>query len=262
MTQRSLFLMLAALVLTASAVIAAQGVPTVFSSSEYHILSLGQISPDLPAVLQKAQSAGYTLVTYDGDAVSVDRGPLDPSVSLNTILGDPNLLIIDTDRLYVTCRRDPYSYTVRPGDAGYELVLRPHALLPVQETLTEVLMELQALGVVGSEVNLQFASFPRDETKGPPPPAGVSIESSLYRLTVAEDWFRFAAENGLTQVGLRVSVVAEILPGESLDSSFASFVEQEGETLVRLLLPIDRLLALARSAAVEYVRTPRQPFVP
>lgn len=262
MTRRSSILMLAALILTASAVLTAQGVPTVFSSSEYHILSLGQISPDLPAVIQTAQSAGYTLVTYDGDAVSVDRDPLDSGASLSTILGDPLLLIVDTGRLYLTCRRDQYSYTVRPADAGYELVLRPHATLPVQETLTDVLMELQALGAVGSEVDLRFASFPRNEMKGPLPPEGVAIESPLYQLTVAEDWFRFAADNDLTQVGLRVSVVAEILPGESLDSSFASFVEQEGDTLVRLLLPIDRLLALARSAAVGYVRTPRQPFVP
>ncbi|HDS28888.1 MAG TPA: hypothetical protein ENN96_00220 [Candidatus Acetothermia bacterium] len=262
MTLRSPILMLAMLVLATSATIFAQGVPSVFSSSEYHILSLGQISPDVSSVTQAAQSAGYTLLMYEGDAVSVDRGPLDSSVPLSTILEDPRVLIVDTGRVHLTCRGAVYRYTVRPTDSGYELVLSPSADLPVLDTLTEILLELQSLGVVGSEVNLQFSSFSKDALKGPAPPDDLFIDSALYQLTVAEDWFRFAADAGLTQVGLRVSVVAEILPGESLDASFTTFVEQAGDRLVRLLLPIDRLLALARSTAVGYVRTPRQPFVP
>jgi len=56
--------------------------------------------------------------------------------------------------------------------------------------------------------------------------------------------------------------VAEKLPGAALASTFSTYVTEETESLARLLLPIERLIALADSASVGYVRTAYQPAVP
>jgi hypothetical protein len=262
MIRRGTIVLLSLLILTASMALDAEELPTSFLSSHYYILSLGALSFDLSSVIQSASAVGTSVVEFDAGAISVDRGTEDPNVPLETVLGDPSVLVVDSGRLLLSRTGDAYRFTVRPSACGYELVINPSADSDLHETLADVLGTLQELGLLGAEVSLQFSSFAKAELKGPQPPADLAIESTLYGLTVAADWFSFAAAQALTQVGLRVAVVAEKLPGAQLNSQFAPYVEQETDSLVRLLLPIDQLLPLARSASVGYVRTPRQPFVP
>ncbi len=229
-------------------------VPSTFAQTHYYILSLGKLSAEPSAVVQSAQSEGFSLAQFD----EADIG----ETELATILDAPMALITDGSRFYLRARLEGYTYTVRPSGDGYELVINPSEDVVVNDVLAAVLMDLQGFGILGSEVNLAFASYAKADLKGPASPDGVFIESTLYGLVVAEDWFAFAAANGLTQVGLRVEIVAEKLPGGALSSDFASYVLEESESLVKLLLPIDELLALAQSESIGYVRIAYQPAVP
>jgi len=151
---------------------------------------------------------------------------------------------------------------VRPGDGGYTLIIFPHRDLPQGETIFSLLGTLQKLGVIGAEVAMEgFRSFEKDAEKGPEPPAEAAIDSDLYGLTVAADWFSFASSLGLTRVGLRVEVVAEKLPGGAIPEEFQPYIIPGSETdqLAKLLLPIHRLVDLARSSFIGYVRPPYQP---
>jgi len=237
-------------------------VPTSFATTHYYVLSLGAMSVDLPAFIQTAQSAGYTTIQFEGDAISVRRDGEVADVAVEIALADEQVLLIDAARFYLRETSAAYVYTVRPAEVGYELVINPLQELSINDTLTSILIALQQLGVLGSEVNLEFSSFAKADLKGPAPPADVLIESTLYGLTVAEDWFSFASANGLTQVGLRVEIVAEKVPGGVLDASFIDYVIEETESLVKLLLPIDELLSLAKSSSIGYVRIAYQPAIP
>ena len=88
------------------------------------------------------------------------------------------------------------------------------------------------------------------------------MDSLLYRLVIAEDWFSFAATNGLTVTGLRADVVVEKLPGSDLAEAFEAYAYQETEQLAQLLVPISRLVALASAESTGYVRPAYRPAVP
>ncbi|MFC2082805.1 hypothetical protein ACFLSG_02055 [Candidatus Bipolaricaulota bacterium] len=254
-----LFALLAlALVLPASGA----DVPTSFLGTHYYILSLGEMTVDLPSLIQTSQSAGYSVIQYDGDVASVYRGSEAAAVDVSTALTDAQVLLADGNRFYLRETTESYTFTVRPAELGYELVINPNQDLLLNDTLASILVALQQMGILGSEVNLDFASFAKADLKGPAPPAGVPIDSTLYGLAVAEDWFAYAILKGFSQVGLRVEVVAEKLPGGVLGLEFSSYVVEETDSLVKLLLPIDELLALAKSSSIGYVRVPYQPAVP
>lgn len=237
-------------------------VPTSFAPSHYYILSLGEMSVDLSALIQTTQSAGYSVIQYDDDTATVYRGGEAVDMDVATALADEYLLLVDGSRFYLREIGEAYAFTVRPAEVGYELVINPQQELSINDTLASVLMTLQQIGILGNEVNLEYASFAKADLKGPAAPAGVFIESTLYGLTVAEDWFAYAAVKGFTQVGLRVEIVAEKVPGGVLDAKFVDYVVEETESLAKLLLPIDELLPLARSTSIGYVRMAYQPTVP
>jgi hypothetical protein len=237
-------------------------VPATFASTHYYILSLGGMSVDLTALQQTAQSAGYTIIQYDGDEAFAYRAGEAAAVDTVVALADSTLLLVDGSRFYLRETSESYNFTVRPAEIGYELVINPSQDLSVNDTLASILMGLQQIGILGNEVNLEFASFAKADLKGPAAPAGVPIDSTLYGLTIAEDWFAYAAAKGLTQVGLRVEIVAEKLPGGVLAAEFADYAVEETESLVKLLLPINELLALAKSSSIGYVRIAYQPSIP
>jgi hypothetical protein len=216
---------------------------------------------DLPALLQMTQSGGYSVIQYDGDDVSAHRGG-EAATDATSVLADDALLLVDGSRFYLHETSESYNFTVRPAEIGYQLVIDPSQDLPVNDTLASILMGLQQIGILGNEVNLEFESFAKADLKGPAAPVGVPIESTLYGLTVADNWFTYATAKGLTQVGLRVEIIAEKVPGGVLEAAFADYVVEETESLVRLLLPIDELLALAKSTSIGYVRTAYHPSVP
>ncbi len=256
--------MLAALIaLTIAGAAAAASEPTsTFLASNYYLLSLGLVTVEVDALRAAAQTAGYSIVSYDGDVPQAfhEGEPVDSSA--DTVLFDEQLLVIDGDRFLLRDAADGFRYTVRPGIDGATLVIDPSRDLPMGETLDTALTSLQSLGIIGNEVSFEVESFPKSAPKPPPPPQDASLDSTLYGLLVARDWFDFAAAHALALVGLRVEVVAELLPEATLAAAYEPYVTGRTDGLVKLQLPIDLLVALARSEAVGYVREPYRPSVP
>jgi hypothetical protein len=251
-----------AVLLLGSVSVCATDATTGFLQTHYYLLSLGQIAADVDSVRQAAQSSGFSLVVYDGDSAQGFRGHDPVTATAETVLSDDRLLVVDSGRFFLRQSGDGFIFSVRPTENGYELVVDPLQDLSMSDVLGSVLAVLQSMGILGNEADLNVQAYARNDLKGPPPPAGVAIESTLYSLLVARDWFDYATTKGLALVGLRVEIVAEILPGASLAEPFTSYVVEQVEGLAKLSLPIDQLLALARSSAVGYVRVPYRPSVP
>jgi hypothetical protein len=251
----------AAAILVGATVIALHGEPSVFTSSNYYVFGLAGTSIDLAALDQAVQSAGYTVIRYDGNTI-VAHVAGDPSTaSVAELLAGERVLVVDGSRFLLRVRDDAYTYTLRPAVSGLELVFSPHADQGM-DAVVDVLLSLQALGVIGSEVDFNFQSYAKDSLKGPAPPDGVGIDSDLYWLTIAEDWHAFAAAKGITLVGLRVEVVAEVSPDALIPSDYFGYVTSESGSLVGLLLPIDLVVSLASSDSVVLLRQAYQPTAP
>jgi len=259
---RRMVLILAVVFLPAVALTGFGQASSQFLQTQYYILSLGKIELDLDGLVQTAKSGGFSVIAYEGESPAVYRGQELVNRSVEEALSDERILVVDVGRFYLRTASAEYTYAVRPAVEGYELVLSPFQDLAIAETLSSVLMSLQEIGIVGDSVDLEFSPFVKNDLKGPPPPTGVALESTLYRLVIAEDWFQHSVDNSLTMIGLRVEVVAEKLPGNSLPERFAPFVVEETEQLAKLLLPIDELIPLAGSNSIGYVRMPYQPVVP
>lgn len=252
---------LAFLLLGTFSVVAADAT-TSFLQTHYYLLSLGRVAADIESIRQAAQSSGYSVIAYSGDSVQTYRGAETLGTDPGAVLSDERLLVVDSGRFLLRESGEGFVFAVRPVEIGYELVIDPQQDLAMSDVLGSVLIALQSMGILGNEASLDVQAYVKDDPKGPQPPAGVAIESTLYSLLVARDWFGYAASKGLSLVGLRVEVVAELVPGAALAEPFVSFVVEEAEGRAKLLLPIDQLLVLARSDAVGYVRTPYHPSVP
>jgi hypothetical protein len=247
--------LVAALLFGATAV--AQG--GMLLKTDYYLLSIGTIDLPMPSLVQSAQGQGFAVIVRDGGTMSAYRGTRATQESEDALLGADSLLYVDGATFLLRVKGQTIDYTVRPGESGYALVLDPHEDLPLAQTVGTILGALQQLGIVGSEVDMTFTSFAKGLEKDPEPPAGVAIDSGLYALCVAPDWFATAKAKGFTRVGLRVEVVAEKLPGASLPEAYSPYVESETDALAKVLLPIEKLVDLAQSSGVGYVRPPYQP---
>ena len=251
------------LLLTLGSLLITGQTSTDFVQTHYYILSMGQVNVDTDALAESLQGRDFTVILYDGDTARVYRGPdLATDVSVQGALADEAVLVVDGDRFCLRVAGSQFAYAVRPAAGGYELVVSPSQDVTIADALASILMSLQEMSVVGDSVDLEFAAFAKNDLKGPPPPAGASIDSILYRLVVSEDWFAFAAANSLALTGLRVNVVVEKLPEGSLPEAFATYAYEETEQLAKLLVPVDRLVALASAESIGYVRPPYQPAVP
>jgi len=234
---------------------------TTFLETHYYLFPLGPAACGPDAVAQVARVQSYSMILYDNGSVEAFRGdsPVDAPADL---LDDRHLLIVDRDRFLLRSAGDGFTFTVRPAESGYELVIDTERALPIQAVLDSVLVSLTSFGLLGDELNLDMQAYAKDNLKGPQPPSGVPIESTLYGLKVSRDWHDYAARVGLTLVALRVEVVAELEPGASLDTRFAAWIIESGAGLEKLALPIEQLVVLARSAGVSYIRAPYRPSVP
>lgn len=235
---------------------------TTFLQSHYYILSLGQVAADADSIRHAAQSSGFSVIMYEGNSAQAFRGDDPVGTAAEAVLTDERLLVVDSGRFLLRESGDGFTFSVRPSETGYELVIDPQQDLSIPETLGSTLVALQSMGILGAEASLDVQAFAKDDLKGPPPPPGVAIESTLYSLLLARDWLDYAATKEITLVGLRVEIVAEILPDASLAEPFVPYVVNEAEGLAKLFLPVDQLLALARSSAVGYVRVPYRPSIP
>jgi len=260
MRRISTVFVLAALLLAATAASAADAASE-FLSTDYYILPFGRIAADIESIQQSAQSSGYSILTYNVDPLQAlrDGVPVEPAAS---VLDDERLLVVDGDRFLLRAPGDGFSYTVRPSETGAELVIDPQRDLSMSDTLGSIIASLQSMGIVGEDLSLDIQSFVKDVVKGPAPPAGVPIDSDLYALRLARDWFATAAQKSLAMVGLRVEVVAELVPDTTLSTSFAPYVIEEADGLVKLSIPVEWLLPLAGSNEVAFVRPPYRPSVP
>ena len=235
---------------------------TGFLQTNYYLLPLGTLAADIESIRQSVQSSGTSVIAYDGGSVEAVRGDGTVPMIAESVLSDERLMVIDDDRFLLRAPGEGFAYTVRPSGNGYELVIDPQRDLAMADVLASVLPALQSMGIVGDDLSLDIQSFAKDDLKGPPPPDGVAIDSTLSGLRVARDWFGYAAAKGLTIIGLRVEVVAELGAGAALPASFIPYSIEQADGLVKLSLPIDRLLALAGSSEVTYVRPPYRPSVP
>jgi len=260
MTRKALALLVVVLF---TGLLAANAQPaTQFLETNYYLVSLGQIGIGLDSLIDAAQTAGYTLIEYDGDIATVNVG-VDPTErTVAEAMADDMVLLVDGDRFLLKRALPEYEYVVRPAEGGYELVLSPVQGLAISNTLTSILVSLQELGILGDAVDFDFNTFAKDDLKGSPAPTGARMDSSLYNLVIAEDWHAYAAENSFDVAGLRVEVIAEKLPGGALPEAYAAYVVEESDLLAKLLLPIDQLVALASSPSIGYVRTAYEPVAP
>ena len=236
-----------------------------FQPSNYYLIPIGEIEADIQTLTQTALDRGFSVVVYDGNSAAVYEDGVASEMSPEAAFEHLELLVVDADRFYLRLALQSASYAVRPAEEGYEIVLSPSEELDMGAALASILTDLQDLGALSIDGSLdlsQIASYARSDLKGPPPPAGVGIESTLYSLLIAEDWFAYAATQGMALTGLRVDVVAERLPGAALAESFRAFIDSETEQLSSLSLPIDLLLPLAKSLGVGYVRPPYRPAIP
>lgn len=250
-----------AAILVAALTSGAFGQAVAFSSSNYYIFALQGTAADLDALSLAVQSDGFSVVRYeDNSAIAYQGGQLS-ALPVVEVLSGSHVLIADGSRFLLRVAEENYTYTLRPSAAGLELVFSPNTDQSI-DALVDVLFELQALGVIGSEVDFGYEAYAKNALKGPAPPAGLRIDSDLYGLTVAEDWHAFAATKGISLIGLHVEVIAEILPDTLIPAEFFGYVVSESESLVELLLPIDQLLALAGASNVGLVRQAYQPVAP
>ncbi len=238
----------------------ATGSDATLLSQNYYLISIGVVNVQLSALIQTAQANAYAVIVRSGDEVNYYRGDKPTNEDEATLIACDHLLYVDDGQFLLRVKGTDCDYTVRPeGDLNYTLVIVPHRDLPLVDTLTTIMKSLQKLGIVGSEVDMEFKSFPKRAEKSPAPPEGVAIDSGLYALQIAPDWFSAASAAGLTRVGLRVEVIAEKLPGEQVPEEFRQYIESETDSLAKLLLPISDLIKLAKDPAIGYLRPPYRP---
>jgi hypothetical protein len=234
---------------------------TTFDSGSYYIVSIGQIQTNVAQLAATAKSLDIPVLTVEGGSLAADRD----TESIGELLGGDRLLVIDGDRFYLREIDGSLAYVVRPAYLGYELVIVPTQGIDRMEGLVSLLTALQQMGISGVNLSVDLWSIPAYESgalKGPAAPAGLAIDSDLYGLVVAPDWFSYAEAHNLTQVGLRVEVIAEKVPGGSVPAEFAAYVTSETETLAKLVLPIEDLVALAQDSGIGYVRPAYQAVAP
>ncbi len=256
----------AALALVAALSIAAAGDAVTLDPQSYYSFPVDDLAVNLETLSAAAAASGYAVLAFSGNTVVVIRGTDSPTDTVGSMLLEADrLLVLDGDRFYLRADGTAISYALRPADGGLELVVSPKTSIDLYEALTSVLVELQDVGIVGMDVDLGgYRAIVRNPFKGPAQPQDLSatLDYALYGLVVAEDWFAYASQKGIALLGLRLEVVLEKIPGASVPADFASAVVSETERLASLVLPVDRIVSLARSAGVGYVRLPYVPVAP
>ena len=228
--------------------------------THYYVISIGGITSTLDSLIATAKGEELPVIVVSDGVVSTYRGSQATEEPEAALLESGSLLYVDHNWFLLQMAGEEVDYVVRPAEVGYALVLIPHRDLAEGEALLRVLGDLQQLGIVGAEVQMEWVgAFPKEAEKDPKPPEGVAIDSALYRLTVSADWFSTAASLGLARVGLRVEVVAEKIPGAAIPAAFQTYIVSETEELAKLLVPIHRLVELARLSVIGYLRPPYQP---
>ena len=232
---------------------------SLFSPGNYYLISIGAVTGEVTSLIQTGQESGFTVIVLGDSGVSAYRGIQQTQETETDLISAASLLYVDRDRFLLRVQGAEFDYEVRPGEKGYDLVLIPHQDMTESDLVTDVLIPLQEMGVVGEEVDMEYKTFVLNPEKSEAAPAGVAIDSNLYNLMIAPDWLTAAEEKGLARTGLGVSVVAEKVPAGVVPDQFKTYVVSETDTLAKLLLPIEDLVSLASDSSIGYVRPPYQP---
>ncbi len=253
----------AACIVAVCSAVAVAGSPTVLSPSLYYLFPAEGVQVDVQTLSQAVQSAGYAVVSFSGDTAMASRGPVPAAGDVAALLAEDHVLVLDGDRFVLHSKLPGVLYSLRPEANGMELVVSTAQETPAFDALSAIFEELQGLGILGMDIDLEAAqSFSATSLKGPAAPPGVALDSALYDLVVARDWFSYATEKGVPLLGLRIEVVAELAAGATFPVAFAPYVVSETDRLRKLVLPIDQLVPLAKEGAIGYVRLPLHPVAP
>jgi len=230
--------------------------------AQYYLLSLGSLTTDVQTLAQSATDAGWIVLISPHE--ELEESQLEGTIFEPLALppADQSLVVLDGGQFYLRHVGASYTYAVRPVAGAYELAISPHETVTIADVLADVLSELASFGVTGMELDLEMQAYPRNSLKGPAPPEGLQIDSSVYGLVVAEDWFAYAQAKGFLLVGLHIEIVAEFLPDHEIPAEFAPYVIEQTDVLAKLLLPVGQLPLLAASDEIGYVRLPYRPVVP
>ncbi len=231
-----------------------------FLDTHYYRIPMGTVALDIPTLIDTARGSGYAVFVRSVEETQAYRGDTAVDEDEAEMLDERPLLYVDRGLALVSLSGTDYDLTLRPAAGGYELILAPHRPIPVGATFGSALTQLYALGIVGSSVGVEAPeAFERNPIKGPRPPEGVPLDSELYGLVVAEDWFGYASSHQMIRVGLRVEVIAEKLTDAIIPTEYQGFLLEETEQLARFLVPIHQLVDLASSGAFRLVRTAYEP---
>jgi hypothetical protein len=256
----------AVLALVATLAVAAAGGAVTLDPQTYYCFSVGNLAVGIQTLSVAAAEGGFDVLAYSDNTVSVLHGTQTASGNVQQILlSSAHLLVVDGDRFYLRVNGATISYAIRPANSGLELIVSPKAEIDLVEALTSVLVELQDVGIVGMDLDLDgYRAVTRNALKGPaaPPDLAAKLDYVLYELGIAEDWFTYASQKGLALLGLHIEVVVEKVPGGTLPAAFSADVLSQTSTVASLVVPVDQLASLARSIGVGYVRLPYVPVAP
>ena len=231
--------------------------------SLYYLFPAEGLQANAQTLSQTAQSAGFAVVLFSDGSATTLRGAEPTTQSFSSLLAENHVLAVDGERFVLHSEVAGVAYSLRPAAGGTELVISPTQEIPIIEALAAVFDELQTLGILGLAIDLEAVqSFPVGSLKGPAVPMGVALDSALYDLVVAEDWFVYADAKGIVLSGLEIEIVAEKVAGATFPEAFVPYIVSETDRLAKLVLPLDQLVPLAKEGGVGYVRLPLQPVAP
>jgi len=254
------------LALLAAAGIAASGGAVTLDPQSYYSFAVSDLAMGVQTLSAAAVAAGYTVLAYSDNSVSVVGGDASATDNVSQmLLSAKRLLVIDGDRYYLRVMESNFTYAIRPASSGLELIVSPKEALDLSDALVTILGQLQDLGVGTVDIDLDgVRTVVRNPLKGPAEPQELAakLDYSLYGLVAAEDWFSYASATGLALLGLHVEVIVEKTPDGAIAQEFRSNVISETTSLADLVVPVDQLVPLARSSGVGYVRLPYVPVAP
>ena len=231
--------------------------------SLYYLFPCEGLQANAQTLSQTAQSAGFAIVLFSDGNATTFRGADPTTQSVSSLLAESRVLAVDGDRFVLHSEVAGVAYSLRPAAGGAELVISPTQETAVIDALAAVFSELQTLGILGLAIDLESVqSYPAESLKGPAVPTGVALDSVLYDLVVARDWFAYADAKGIVLFGLEIEVVVEKLAGAAFPDAFVPYIVSETDRLAKLVLPIEQLVPLAKESAIAYVRLPLQPVAP
>lgn len=239
----------------------------VLFAGKFYRVALPTIASDLEKVIESAKHAGFSIRIAQGTAVKYFLGtqPCPDCTPENERerLQFPHLFV-DGELLWLRDGDLLSTYNLRPAQTGsYELIVAPKTTVSASAILDKIGHRLAQLAVVSDPVlPLIIEELPVvPGVKPPKPPEGVRLDSVLYALMLMPDWYDFAPQARLELWGLRVRVIVELMsPEAQLAPAHNLIIEARSPSgLMRVLVPIHQLVALASDPAVKLVRPPFQP---